>query len=691
MFPLRFRAPGHALPLADLLARTFAGLRPHMIEAALRAGDVRVDGQLAHEGRARVAPGVRVDLRLAAFPAEDDVPFIGAEGGAAEVAAGVALLALVPAPAVDAGVLIDSGTPGVATPFRVTARRGEAACVRVDAASDDPQQTRRALAAAGMPILGDARNGGILLSGGLRLWRCASDAAKPPDEAWPLEALHAPDATSDPDAALEVSHATLRALSRGHPLVLTDTETGDAGRFAPGALVGLRGAEEAVRGRKKSVARAGKPAPARSAAAPPKPRVLVRIEGTGVVAARVWARNVSRAEEAAGIDARVSRALVRRESLLLAGGGEPDTDAFRLIHGEADELPGLFVDRLGPCLRVTVAGRAAEPLVSRVVDVLLARIGKQLGSDPPVVRVVNLRERASLRSGGASLLRGAFDRDAFDEQGRIVVRERGLRFLVDPGLVDTERPRPSGGQGPGAGRGPTVGHGIGFFLDQRDDRARVARMARGGRWLNLFAHTGAFSVALLAAGAARVTSVDLSASYLRWLEANLALNALGGTHHLAVRGDGRRYLETLGANERFHGIVLDPPTAAAAGHRFWSVRRDLAPLVAASLSRLLPGGILLVTRNDRSARGRLPAEIESAATTAGVALASVVPARAGADFPSLEGYPEGDPFEGVFARVGQPGERRSERNAGSAPPKARGRGQGPAAPRRGARQPGRRR
>ena len=278
----------------------------------------------------------------------------------------------------------------------------------------------------------------------------------------------------------------------------------------------------------------------------------------------MWARNVSRAVDAAGIEPRVLRALERRESLLAPGGAESDTDAVRLVHGEDDELPGLFVDRLGPCLRVIVTGRAAEPLVSRVVDALLARLGKQLGSDPPVLRVINLRERTRVLRRGGSLLRGTFDRAAFDAHGRIVVRERGLRFLVDPGLVDAERPR-SG-----------LGQGIGLFLDQRDDRARVARMARGGRWLNLFAHTGAFSVALLAAGASRVTSVDLSASYLRWLEANLALNDLEGSRHLAVRGDGRRYLETLAANERFHGIVLDPPTAAASGHRFWSVRRDLA-------------------------------------------------------------------------------------------------------------------
>ena len=81
---------------------------------------------------------------------------------------------------------------------------------------------------------------------------------------------------------------------------------------------------------------------------------------------------------------------------------------------------------------------------------------------------------------------------------------------------------------------------MGLYLDQRENRARLAaRAARGGRWLNLFAHTGAFSVALLAGGAEEVVSVDLSRAYLRWLEDNLAENDLpnSGAAHRAVRGE----------------------------------------------------------------------------------------------------------------------------------------------------------
>jgi 23S rRNA G2069 N7-methylase RlmK/C1962 C5-methylase RlmI len=220
----------------------------------------------------------------------------------------------------------------------------------------------------------------------------------------------------------------------------------------------------------------------------------------------------------------------------------------------------------------------------------------------------------------------------------LVVHERGLRFRVDPGLGEPEHPRP----------------GTGLYLDQRENRERLARLARGGgRWLNLFAHTGAFSVALLAAGAEEVTSVDLSGAYLRWLEENLALNAEMGVdaaRHHGVRRDGRRHLGTLPRGERFDGIVLDPPTAAAAGRRFWSAARDLEPLVAEALGRLSPGGVLLVCRNERRAKRALRDVVRRAAEHARVRVGAVREAGPGADFPHRPGFPEGDSFQGAIVQ-----------------------------------------
>jgi 23S rRNA (cytosine1962-C5)-methyltransferase len=315
---------------------------------------------------------------------------------------------------------------------------------------------------------------------------------------------------------------------------------------------------------------------------------------------------------------------------------EDGTDAYRLVHGEADGLPGLAIDRLGSCLRVLVTGRACEQVLPRVLDALTRTLAPS--GDLPVVEVVHLRERPAGALECVRIVRGVRAPGLVDGSERRVVRERGLRFQVEVGLADPTRSSP----------------GFGLFLDQRENRARVAARARGGRWLNLFAHTGAFTAALLAAGASEVVSVDLSAAWLRWLEQTLALNGLDAARGPCVRGDGRRWLEWLPEDERFDGIVLDPPTAAAAGRRFWSVRRDLEPMLEASLARLAPRGCLLVCRNDRGGARDLSALVQRAATRSGVTLARTLPAPPGEDFPSLPDFPEGDPFEGVLVERADP-------------------------------------
>jgi 23S rRNA (cytosine1962-C5)-methyltransferase len=664
---LRFRAPGERLVLASLLERAVPGASRDDARRWCAGGRVRSEGRPASDASGLVAPGALVELTLPAReigaraaagvrvrlegpdwtllerarasgpeelgiaaeprgPGEERAVLgVGARGlelvaksaraadrlAAALAGEGACLVyrALAPAPPWRSGALAIRAGASALTQFRVAGERDGLAELELATRGPASPFIRGELAALGSPVLGDALHGGRLVEGGLHLalvsLRLSSEgidvAAETPLD-WPASPAFPPEPEAPRDApVLAVSRATRAALARGHPWVLTDAETGDVGRFRPGGLLRVE---------------------ARGSA----PGSWLRAETPGEVAARVW----SRVEPVAGVRERVERALGRRAALL-HGPAARETDVFRLVHGEADGFPALFVDRLGPLLRVLVTGRACDLVREEVVALLVERLRPLLGEEARVVEVIHLRGRPRGGLECARLARGALPEPL---AGRLGVRERGLRFLVDPGLARPATPTP----------------GVGLYADQRENRERLARLAgRGGRWLNLFAHTGAFSVALLAGGADEVTSVDADPAWLRWLEENLRANELSERAHRAVRSDARRFLERLAPGERFRGIVLDPPTASA-GRRFWSARRDLEALVAACLTRLEAGGWLLACRNDRAGRGRLRGSVAAAARAADVELASLEPALPGPDFPRLAGFPEGDPFEAVLAR-----------------------------------------
>lgn len=465
--------------------------------------------------------------------------------------------------------------------FEVLETSGDRSRVRFRCEAASRERVCEWAAQAGSPVIGDFARGGSL--------------------AGPGEPLFAP------GGALRVSEAAARAIARGHPWLTRDRESEDEGRFAPGALVDVRAAGT---GRTLGAA---------------------RIEGGPQLVARMWAatqrgvRVGAKPPKAASIEARVVRALARREKLRASAA---TGDSLRLVHSEADALPGLFADRFGGVLRVVVTGRAALPIWERATAALAAALGEELGREPSVIAVLNLRPQPS---GDLACVRQLAGPPVPDP---LVVREGPLAFRIDGGLAEPARPHTA----------------TGFFPDQRANRAALAaRVRAGGRYLNLFAHTGAFSAALLAAGAGEVTSVDLSGPYLARLEENLQRSGVALERHHSLKRDVRRFLAELATDAQFDGIVLDPPTAASAGRSFWSARQGLEALVADCLRHLAPGGFLLVSSNDRQARGKLAQRVEAAAVSAGVGHVALHPAPPSADFPSLAGFPEGAAFEAVLA------------------------------------------
>jgi 23S rRNA G2069 N7-methylase RlmK/C1962 C5-methylase RlmI len=168
-----------------------------------------------------------------------------------------------------------------------------------------------------------------------------------------------------------------------------------------------------------------------------------------------------------------------------------------------------------------------------------------------------------------------------DKNERIVVNEAGCAFLVNLfDYVDT-----------------------GLFLDHRASRALVRASAGNKRVLNLFAYTGAFSVQAAAGGATQTVSVDLSPTYARWAEENLALNHFDTTKHRVVVADALSFLQNArDAREigfdRFDWVVIDPPTISKSKRAdSFDVQRDHLRLISGALALLAPGGSIFFSTN----------------------------------------------------------------------------------------------
>ncbi|MCG6879475.1 MAG: bifunctional 23S rRNA (guanine(2069)-N(7))-methyltransferase RlmK/23S rRNA (guanine(2445)-N(2))-methyltransferase RlmL [Deltaproteobacteria bacterium] len=168
--------------------------------------------------------------------------------------------------------------------------------------------------------------------------------------------------------------------------------------------------------------------------------------------------------------------------------------------------------------------------------------------------------------------------ERFDSRARFFeVRENDLRFLVNlTDYLDT-----------------------GLFLDQRLLRERLQQEARGKRVLNLFCYTATATVYAAAGNAAATTSVDMSGTYLKWAEKNLALNRCEGSKHRLVQADCLEWIASC--NDRYDLIYLDPPTFSNSKRMKTSfdVQRDHTHLLTQTLRLLSPHGVLMFSTNRR--------------------------------------------------------------------------------------------
>jgi len=162
---------------------------------------------------------------------------------------------------------------------------------------------------------------------------------------------------------------------------------------------------------------------------------------------------------------------------------------------------------------------------------------------------------------------------------KFVVNEGGLKFEVNlADYIDT-----------------------GLFLDHRITRGMVRDEARGKRFLNLFAYTGAFSVYAAAGGAASTTTVDLSGTYLQWAQRNMRLNGFEGSQHHFVEQDTAQFLIGHSAGASYDLAIVDPPTFSNSKktEADWSIQEDYIGLLEIVAELMAPGGVVYFSTNFR--------------------------------------------------------------------------------------------
>ncbi|HEY6873261.1 MAG TPA: class I SAM-dependent rRNA methyltransferase [Geobacteraceae bacterium] len=378
---------------------------------------------------------------------------------------------------------------------------------------------------------------------------------------------------------------SVRMLELGHPWIIADSYTKQWPSGAAGDLVEL--ADE--RGRFLAMALLD-----------PADRIVARVLGRERLRLdRAWLASRLRA----AVD-------LRR-----VHGNLGDTTACRLVNGEGDGLPGLTVDRYGDYLLVQLYAASWRPHLKAVVAALqelLAPAGIYEKARPQNTREL---EAASDTKRYGRLLAGTPAPDPLE------VRENGLNFHVS-----LER-----------------GLNTGLFLDQRVNRRDLMARVKGRRVLNLFAYTGAFSVAAAAAGASLVTGVDASPGYTEWARENFGANRLNPKRHEFIVGDCLAVLADLARRGKGYDVILmDPPSFSTTAKSRFTTRGGTADLVAAALPLLTAGGLLIASSNHQKVDvADYLKELRRGALHAGSGLRVISLSGQPEDFPYPVTFPEG--------------------------------------------------
>ena len=392
-------------------------------------------------------------------------------------------------------------------------------------------------------------------------------------------------------AKLTVTPKAERTLREGHPWVYGEEVIAAEGSYAPGDIVDV-------------LSRKGK----WLGSGPVNDHSKIRV--------RILSRNTNDRFDEAFFLRRIRYALDYRRAVM-----GPDYGCCRLIFGEADQFPGLTVDRFGDVLVTEVLSLGMDLRKEMLYRLLLGVLEEQ----GETIHFLYERSDSPLRAKeglepctGFVPLHGLYT----ESDGHTEITENGIRYDVDY----------------------IRGQKTGFFLDQKYNRQAAARLAPGRQVLDCFTHTGAFALNCAKAGAKRVTAVDISREALEQAERNAALN--GMTDRLEfLRADVFDLLTKTAEEKRspWDYIILDPPAftkSSATAERAYKGYKE----INRRAMQILPRGGYLATCSCSHfmPAARFEEMLREAASDAQVSLRQIEARQQAPDHPILWGVPETD-------------------------------------------------
>ncbi|WP_368233307.1 class I SAM-dependent rRNA methyltransferase [Anaerotruncus rubiinfantis] len=300
--------------------------------------------------------------------------------------------------------------------------------------------------------------------------------------------------------------------------------------------------------------------------------------------------------------------------------GEQDLSCCRVIFGEADQFPGLTVDRFGDVLVTQTLSLGIE----RLKPVLLPALYRVLTADGQAVRGIYERNDVAIRElEGLEQSKGWYPLPGVTppENTETIITENGIEYLVDF----------------------ENGQKTGFFLDQKYNRQAVAKLAKGKRVLDCFTHTGSFALNAAKGGAGHVTAVDISEAAIALARENAKRNGLDGLMDFQA-ANVFDLLPTLeNGPERYDFIILDPPAFTKSRKTVESASRGYKEINLRAMKLLPRGGYLATCSCSHFMTDELFRKmLHAAARDAAVQLRQIEARQQAPDHPVLWNVPETD-------------------------------------------------